>query len=88
MNDLASKPLNGEVTHPLTEYARGKLEELRAGPKPSRNYNPGLVNRLTREPDPLATIVSLPSPFPSNKGGKIPHLQITAAGLAELGRDA
>lgn len=90
MTDLSSKPLNGETTHPLTVYARQALQELVQGPRPRQRYNPGVVNRLTREPGPLATIVSLPSPFSSHKGKglKIPHLQITAAGVAELGRKA
>lgn len=85
MTDLAAKPLNGERTHPLTAHARANLALIRTTPKPKHSFNPGVVDRLTRQPNPLAEVVSLVSPYPSHRGKKIPHLRITAAGLAELG---
>lgn len=45
------KPLNGELTHPLSEHAIAALERLRhEGSVDCRAFNPGVVNRLLREP--------------------------------------
>lgn len=45
------KPLNGEKTHPLSRHALAAIERLRRGPVACRVFNPGVVNRLLREPN-------------------------------------
>lgn len=76
-------PLNGEVTHPLSPHAKHELREMLFAPLPRAAVNPGVVNRLLREA--LAEVVDLPSPFPTHKGARIPHLRITAAGKDAIG---
>jgi hypothetical protein len=76
------RPLHGEKTHPLSEHALAELRGLMLAPEPTCGINPGVVNRLRRED--LARIVELPSPFPTHKGRKIAHLEITDAGRARL----
>lgn len=75
-------PLNGRHTHPLTAHARSELARLRIAPIPRQEFNPGVANRLER--GRLAEIVMLPSPYKTHKGKRLAHLQITAAGRAEL----
>lgn len=77
-------PLNGSATHPLTHYAITALTRLSECPRPRTAFNPGIANRLLRGPTPLAEEVELPSPYPSHKNRKVPHLRITEAGRVEL----
>lgn len=72
------KPLNGEKTHPLSDYARGVLRMLALSPSPVCEVNPGVINRLLRED--LARLAPHPSPFKVHKGKPIEHLHITDAG--------
>lgn len=76
------KPLNGTKTHPLSKHAVAELRDIAAAPVPRSSVNPGVANRLLREA--LVTQVALPSPFRTHRGGKAPHLQITAAGERAL----
>lgn len=71
-------PLNGNKTHPLSDFARGVLRDLASAPKPRQEINAGVVDRLMRES--LVEIVDLPSPYKSHKGGACAHLKITDAG--------
>jgi hypothetical protein len=80
--------MNGGQTRPLTPHALGVLRQLAAAPVLRLKINPGVVDRLTREPDPLAEEVDLPSPFKVHKGGKTRWLQITDAGRALLAGEA
>lgn len=77
-------PLNGEKTHDLSEHAKGVLQMLRDGPRPRREFNPGVVNRLLR--NDIVETVDLPSPYKTHKGGNCEHLRITPFGqkLIEL----
>lgn len=79
-----TRSLNGGKTRPLTEASRAVLLQLVKAPIPRASVNPGVVDRLTREP-PLAEVVNLPSPFKTHRGALVPHLQITEAGRAEVG---
>jgi hypothetical protein len=42
-------PLHGTKTHPLSDHARGILAQLKRGPIPQYQINPGVINRLRRE---------------------------------------
>lgn len=77
-------PLHGTETHPLSDHARAELRDIAARPVPKQTVNPGVANRLERET--LVERVDLPSPFPTHKGRRIPHLRITAAGEEALSR--
>lgn len=79
-----TRSLNGGATCPLTPAARAVLLRLAEAPVPRQRVNPGVVDRLTREPDPLAEVVGLPSPFVIHRGADIRHLRITEAGRAEV----
>lgn len=72
------KPLNGEITHPLSAHAHGALRTLLHGPRPCSEINPGVVNRLQR--GALAEVVELPSPYATGRGRMINHLRITDDG--------
>ena len=72
------KPLNGEKTHPLTPHAIAALVDLSHGPKPRKELNPGVSNRLLREA--LVEPVDLPSPYKIHRGKQIEHLRLTKAG--------
>jgi hypothetical protein len=72
------KPLNGEKTHPLTAHAIAALVALSRGPKPRREVNPGLANRLLR--GALVESVFLPSPYKNQATVKIEYLRLTKAG--------
>lgn len=76
------KPLNGNKTHPLTEFARQELKRISQAPVPSQTVNPGVINRLLR--GNLIQLVQLPSPYKKHKGKNCEHLQITEAGRQEL----
>ena len=75
-----ARSLNGGETKPLTESGWAALASLQSGPTPKVHLNPGTVDRLTREPNPLARRVELPSPFAKDKGGLCPHIEITDHG--------
>jgi len=60
-------PLNGTKTHPLSKHALEVIERLRLGPLPRTEINPGVWNRLLREPD-LVEEVWLPSPYKTVRG--------------------
>lgn len=79
-------PLNGHQTHPLTEHGWSALRALAAGPQPQAAFNAGIVDRLTREPEPLARAraVRVPSPYKKDRGGTTRGLEITAAGRLAL----
>lgn len=81
------RSLNNGQTRPLTDAGRAALYRLRDQPVPRSALNPGVVDRLLRDPEPLAELVTLPSPFSTHRGAAIPHLQITAAGRAVLTGD-
>lgn len=72
----------GTKLHPLSASALGALDELiRVGPLPYGHFNPGVIDRLSRET--LIEVVNLPSPFASHKPGTlIRHVKITGAGRA------
>lgn len=72
--------LNGGTTKPLTAHGWAALERLARGPVPCIEFNAGIVDRLTRPPDPLAKVVDLPSPYKAHKGGDCPHLMLTEVG--------
>ena len=72
-------PLNGERTHPLSATALSVLEDIRRAPVPCQDINPGVVNRLRREP--MVELVDLPSPYDSARGRRVPHLRFKAANL-------
>lgn len=76
------KPLNGERTHPLSDFSRDELRRIERHPEPRQAFNAGVADRLLR--GGLAESVELTSPYPTHKGRKIEHLQITAAGRASL----
>lgn len=63
---------------PLSDHARNVLRGLQRGAVPTLEINPGVVSRLMTEK--LASIVMLPSPYPTHKGKYCNHLQITDAG--------
>ena len=73
---------------PLGEAARSALAMLAEGPRPARQFNPGVAGRLVT--GGLATMVDLPSPYPTHRRRArvrfVQHLQLTAAGKAELGK--
>lgn len=79
-----TRSLNGGKTRPLSPHAQLVLLDIAYQPKPRVQVNPGLVDRLTRMPDPLCVVVDLPSPFRTHRGKTCPHLQITEAGRAVL----
>ena len=72
------KPLNGEITHPLSAHAHGELRSLLRGPRPASEINAGVINRLQR--GSLAELVQLPSPYATARGRLINHLRITDDG--------
>lgn len=72
------KPLNGERTHPLTAHAIATLVDLSHGPKPSQEFNPGVVNRLLR--GELVDFTFLVSPYKTHAGKKIEFLRLTKLG--------
>lgn len=72
-NWKANTPLNGTRTHPLSPLAIEALELLKSGPLPTQRFNPGLVNRLLREP--TVELVDMPSPYKTRKG-LVPHLRL------------
>lgn len=77
------KPLNGTKTHPLTDAARAALRMLEHGAMPSQEFNPGIVDRLTR--GDLVEIVQRESPY-KTRSGNIAHLRITDAGRAAIAK--
>ena len=83
--------LNGGKTKPLSKHARGVLEQIARGPIITKRggggggINAGVVDRLTRGPEPLCEHVEVPSPFKNAK--KVPMtgaLAITEAGRREI----
>jgi hypothetical protein len=80
---MATRPLNGERTRALTHHAIDALQRLRRSSHvPRQEFNPGIVDRLTR--GGLAEIIDAPSPYKTRRG-TIQALRITEAGLQELG---
>lgn len=83
-----TQSLNGGQTRALSPHAHDVLASIAVTPRPRSNVNPGVVDRLTREPDPLCVVVNLPSPFRVHHGrgqsGLCPHLQVTEAGRRVL----
>ena len=80
-----SKPsLNGGKTHPLSQHALACLARLATGPLPSREFNPGVIDRFARHAEALVEPVLLVSPYKKDRGAKITHLQLTGAGHALL----
>lgn len=75
-------PLNGSRTHPLSEHAIRALQSLSHAPRPTQEFNAGVINRLLREA--LVTIEDVPSPYATGRGKRIPFATITAAGHAAL----
>lgn len=78
------RPLNGEHTHALSDFARGELTRIQASPQPIQSLNPGVRNRLERER--LVEIVMLPSPYKTHKAKPIAHYKITEVGALELNK--
>lgn len=77
------KPLNGTMTHPLTNHAKSVLSALdRNGPAPSQEINAGVVDRFHREA--LTETVMRPNPYKKHKGKDICFEQITDAGREAL----
>lgn len=83
---MSRPPLNGTKTHPLTPHALSALRSISYGPRPSQEFNAGVVNRFQRED--LVETVRLPSPYKTHKGALIDFLQITDAGRARLAQEA
>jgi hypothetical protein len=81
---VRDRSLNGGQTQPLKPGSLAILEELAVKPLPRAEVNHGVVDRLTREPCPLAEVVDLPSPYKRDRGGTCRHLQITEAGREVL----
>lgn len=79
-----SESLNGGKTRPLTAHALSVLRKMQAAPIVRAGMNPGVADRLTREPKPLAVECLHPSPFKKDKGNVRIHLEITAAGRLAL----
>lgn len=79
-----TRSMNGGQTRPLSSHARNVLTCIAVSPQPRTRVNPGVVDRLTRMPDPLCAVVDLPSPFKIHGGKTCPHLQITDAGRKAL----
>jgi propanediol dehydratase small subunit len=75
---LVRRSLNGGKTRPLTAHAKGVLRSLTHRDIPTREINPGVVDRLTRES--LAELVLAPSPYKTHGGADCWHLRITDAG--------
>jgi hypothetical protein len=75
-------PLNGTKIRELSEHALSVLGRVTTSPEPTSSVNPGVVRRLRDEG--LAEIVSLPSPYASHKGKRVPHLKATDAGRQRL----
>jgi DNA-binding PadR family transcriptional regulator len=61
----------------MSAHATARLRDLLAGPQPSQEFNPGVVNRLQRSG--YVEIVHLPSPYRTRRGN-IAYLRITDAG--------
>jgi hypothetical protein len=83
---MRNQPLWGTQTHPLKPASRTVLARIRRATIPCQEVNQGVVDRLTRGPEPLAKIVQGPNPYPTTqkKQPTINHLQITEAGIREL----
>lgn len=79
-----TRSLNGGRTGALTEHGWAALRALARGPGLRSAFNPGVVDRLTREPDPLAREVPVPSPHKKDHGGTTRGLELTDAGRALL----
>lgn len=77
-------PLNGTKTHPLKPPALQALRYLLSGPVPRSCFNPGVVDRLTRDDEMLAEVVDLTSPYTKDRGKARQHLRITDAGRAAV----
>lgn len=75
---------NGGQTRPLTEHGWRALRALATGPQPRAVFNAGIVDRLTREPEPLARACAVPSPYKKDRGGTTRGLEITEAGRRAL----
>lgn len=85
---VGTRSNNGGVTKPLTDASLRVLADLQRETVPCRSVNAGVVDRLTREPDPLAGLEFRPNPFPSSRTRepKIYFLVLTDAGRQELQR--
>ena len=83
-----TRSINGGQTRPLSPHALAELADIATAPRPRTSVNPGVCDRLTREPEPLCVLVDLPSPFKAHHGrgksGLCPHLQATEAGRKAL----
>lgn len=79
-----SRSLNGGKTKPLTPTGLAALRQLASGPCARAEFNPGVADRLTREPAPLAEPCEVRSPYKKDRGGMTRGLEITEAGRAAL----
>ncbi len=70
--NLAPKP--PRVPNPLTEHSNRVLKLLKTAPIPCQEFNPGVVNRLLKEPN--IEIVDLPSPYANGRGRTVQHLRL------------
>ena len=84
---MTDRSLNSGRTRKLSEHSRTKLAEIANAPAARGKINPGVVDRLTRGPEPLCVIVMRPSPFKKDRGREVEHLMITTAGVLELRRE-
>lgn len=82
---MATAPLNGTKTHPLSAYALDVLRWIAEEPRPRQEVNPGVANRFDREG--LTEDVDLPSPYKTHRGSPIAHLRITPSGRAALAQE-
>ena len=80
------KPLNGNNTRPLSQYAVNELLRIAQSPVPKLTVNAGVVDRLLRED--LVEIVQLPSPYKVDKGGNCSHLRITETGKTQCQKES
>ena len=69
----------------MTVHSIHALTYLLRGPCPRQEFNPGVVDRLSREG--LVTFGTMPSPYKS-RPGTVPSMTITDAGRHALQEDA
>lgn len=71
-------PLHGTKTHPLSEHSKEVLRELLKRPKPLKEINAGVYNRLAR--GGWVYVTDYTSPYKKHKGGTCPHLILNEQG--------
>jgi hypothetical protein len=70
--------LNGGKTKPLTDHSKGVLRDLLHRPKPLREINAGVRDRLAR--GGWVRVIEYASPYAKHKGGTCQHLALNESG--------